>query len=533
MLWHKSILSVLLAVSFVFMMVAVVSADPGLTIAEVIQLTLEKNPEILLQKETIRSRRGEFTQSEAAFENILTSGLSYKDNLNLLNDANRAAIGGSTFLRQGTTSLQAASTRTGKNGTVMRQSIGISGSESGMAGSKPENRADVKFEMIHPLGRNRGKDSQKNVQRDATLLELDASMAALHATINQSVFQAVQAYWNYSAYCRRLEIFEQARERALRLASQTELLILADERPASERSQIQANLAAKKADCIGAEALVRQGRRNLGLILGIEAHDIDNLALPEPVFPDAQNIAVLAEIEESVVEQIMNQRPDIENLALRIQAAKRRTAGSRNLAKPQVDLNLSAGYSGLNEDNGVSGYVSPLSNHVRGMNFGFAIEMELPRQNRSARGIRLQLESAENSLEISLARTRREIRSGLKQALNLVKDQLRQVACSSEAVAAYQQAIENENEKLTRGISTIVDLLYVEDRLTGAMVTDLQARIDLAQAINSLIYESAQVARNQANHSYLIETDSFLRIPDNFCLKNTADEGQKNDGSEK
>jgi outer membrane protein TolC len=515
MFCKKKLLCFLLLLFFAISPVIALNQS-ALTIAEIIQITLQKNPDILLQQEAIRSKRGEFTQTRASFETILTSRISYKDDATPLSNSNRASLGGTSFLRSGSANVNLGASKTLRNGTVLSQQIDLSGSESGLRGVKPENRANIIFQISHPLGRNRGRNNRANVHREAALLELEAEMISLRITINQKVYQAVQAYWAYSGACQNLRIREQAKERALRLASETEILIKADERPASERSQIIANLASRKAECIGAKAQVRQARRNLGLILGIDSEAIERLSFPDFTLPGVKDLEIASSVNEAEINRLMNLRPEMENIKLRIKAAKRRVAGSRNLEKPQMNLNLFSGYNGFEQKNGMNSFFTPMSNRIPGANFGISFETEFPQKNHQARGLRMQYQSAENSLGISLSKIKREIKSGLYQAFNLVHDQVQQVNCSSEAVKAYEQAVKNENEKLAQGFSTIVDLLYVEDRLTSAMVSDLQARVELANAINSLIYESAHISSNLKDEKFLIQTNNFLEVPEVF-----------------
>jgi len=499
--------------------------DKPLTLAEIVNLTLQKNPDILIQKETIRGKRGEFTQSGAAFDTLLTSAVEYSDSANLLTKSNRDALGRS-FLRSGNIQLGLSSAKMQQNGTTFKQSLEITGAESGLPGARLENRAKVTFAIIHPLGRGRGRNSQANTQREAAILELDAALASLRISVNRAIFEAVQAYWNYSGSCQRLQILQQAKERAIRLAQETEELIAADERPVSERSQIQANLASKQADYIGGETQVRQTRRALGLVLGISPAEISNLNLPEQSLPDLQDVQISLSLQENLILSILDQRPELENLRLRMKAAQRRTAGGRNQEKPQVDLSLNAGYSGLNEGFGAESFFSPMSNRIPGMNFGFQISSDLPQSNFQARGIRMQLESNENTLNIVFARTDREIRTSLNLALFSVSDNLRQVDCSRKAVEAYKQAVDNEQAKLSQGMSTIVDLLFVEDRLTSSMLADLQSRIELANSLNALFYESGAIA-SKDGEKFVVDVEGFFMLPPVFQQSNSLDKEEQ------
>jgi outer membrane protein TolC len=469
---------------------------PGLDLTTVVQATLRGNPEVLGQQQEIESRRGAVTQARGTFQPVLRTNLIHDQHIRPLTDSDAKALGGRSFLPIKTTNYQVGLERVFRNGTTIRPGIEFSRVDSDIPASDPENRAEVKFDVLHPLARDRGDQGAAVKLEEASRLALEAERFTLHAVVQRALSQSLVTYWSYLGAARRLEILVTAEERAKLLASQTAELIRGDVTPASERSQVEANLAAKQAERIAGETQLRQERRALGLLLGISPEGIETLPVPIATFPDLDLAAVLpvATLTEELVQSTLATRPDLASLLLQSEAAARRTAGGRNQERPRIDLNVSVGYSGLDQNSRLTSYVSPFSKQVRGLNAALQIQTELPLKDLTAQGRRQQYEADEAKLEIAADTTIRTIKSGVALALTTVVDSLRQSQCTRLAVDSYRQAVENEKAKLAQGMSTILDLITLEDRLTGTMLAHIQAQVALAQALVVLRFETGTLS---------------------------------------
>lgn len=474
-----------------------VASAPGLEISEVIKATLDGNPEVLLRRQQVEAAMGTLTQTRGAFQPVVRTSVRQENDLQPLTKNDSASLGGRSFLPIRTTQYQIAYEHYLRNGTTFRPQIGFIRTDSDIPSTDPENRAEVKVGLRQPLARGQGGRSSAVRQEEAAALELEADLAGLQATVNAVLSQSLAAYWRYLGNVRRLEILRAAEERAGLLASQTAELIRADVTPASERSQVEANLAAKQADRISAETQVRQDRRTLGLLIGYSPEAIETLPIPVTGFPDVASGSPefpAATASEDLVQVALGNRPDLAEARIRQKAAEKRTFGARDRERPQVDLDVSVGYSGFDRHSRLSSYISPFSKGIPGLNAVAQVEGELPFRDLTARGVTRQYEAQEARLGIVTDQTIRAIRSGVAQAHAMVVNGLLQRSCAASAVESYRQAVENEKSKLAHGMSTIIDLITLEDRLTGALLALIQAQVALAEAVVELQYQCGTIA---------------------------------------
>ncbi|HOY67239.1 MAG TPA: TolC family protein [Candidatus Ozemobacteraceae bacterium] len=472
------------------------ASAPGLDVSEVIEATLNANPEILLRRQQVEAAMGALTQTRGAFQPIVRTSVRQENDLRPLTKNDSASLGGRSFLPIRTTQYEIGYEHHLRSGTTFRPQISFIRTDSDIPATDPENRAEVAVGLRRPLARGQGARSSAVKQEEAAALDLEADLAGLQATVHSALSQSLAAYWRYLGNVSRLEILRAAEERAGLLASQTAELIDADVTPASERSQVEANLAAKQADRISAETQVRQDRRTLGLLLGYSPEAIEALPMPVTGFPDVASGSsefLATTVPEELVQAALGNRPDLAEARIRQKAAGKRTFGARDRERPQVDLDVSVGYSGFDRHSRLSSYISPFSNGIPGLNAVAQVEGELPFRDLTARGVTRQYEAAEARLGIVTDQTIRAIRSGVAQAHAMVVNGLLQRSCAASAVESYRQAVENEKSKLAHGMSTIIDLITLEDRLTGALLSLIQARVALAEAVVELKYQCGTI----------------------------------------
>ena len=112
------------------------------------------------------------------------------------------------------------------------------------------------------------------------MLERDHAVA-------RAVHDAVLAYWRYFAAQDRLRTYVESAERAQRLVRETEVLIRADERPASDMDLVAGNRAQKQTVVTVARQTLVDARYALGIAMGLGAGAVRTLGAPLTGFPEA------------------------------------------------------------------------------------------------------------------------------------------------------------------------------------------------------------------------------------------------------
>ena len=108
------------------------------------------------------------------------------------------------------------------------------------------NSARVGLSVEMPLLRDRGVQVNAAEER-AARHSYEASRLDFQHGRADVMLQATLAYWNYLAAWQRRAAYRESEDRARTLMNETEVLIAAEERPAADLKQLEANLAAKTA----------------------------------------------------------------------------------------------------------------------------------------------------------------------------------------------------------------------------------------------------------------------------------------------
>jgi hypothetical protein len=81
-----------------------------------------------------------------------------------------------------------------------------------------------------------------------------------------------------------------------------------------------------------------------------------------------------------------------------------------------------------------------------------------------------------------------------------------------EAAGLYGSAVEDERQKLQLGLSTIIDLVLIEDRLTRTLLDEVSAMLSYAEALARLRFETGTLISGDAPW-FQATTDALMTVP--------------------
>jgi outer membrane protein TolC len=291
------------------------------------------------------------------------------------------------------------------------------------------------------------------------------------------------------AAVRRLDIYLGSESRSQALPEQIRALIDAGNRPAADIKQLQANLNDRRATRLGGEQALLEARQQLGLAMGLQPDQIDALPAPVDAFPnvpadDPQGSA--GALEDLAV----SRRADLAALGEREQQAATLITAARDQLKPQLNLQLLAGYAGLDEGSNLLKLFTPFQRQVAGVNAEITMNYQWARANDAALGALEKTDAARRQTAIARADLVRNIRSGVAVAWSDVRNSAAQVRSVRDSGALYRDAIDDERAKQQLGLSTVIDLIVTEDRLTNSLLSELAAELGYAVAIAQLRFQT-------------------------------------------
>ncbi|MBL6749810.1 MAG: TolC family protein [Nevskia sp.] len=373
----------------------------------------------------------------------------------------------------------------------------------------PDQRTNVAtFSLtlpLAPLGRNNGTiavETRRGLRQESLAAQQD-----LRQTVSQVVLAVVQKYWECIARAQQLDAARAAEARVALLARETEKLIAADQLPAAERQLVLASLAEHRSSTLAAALASEQSRRDLALLLGSDAADAYlGTVLADPI-PDAS--APLDQlIGATDAGAAIMRRPEVLAAQARLAESESRLRAAAEARKPAVDLTLSAGYAALHEGDSVG--FTPTGAFVDQPTAAATLSMQIPFENSAARGAEQAAALAAENSRVDLAQARRAAGNGLAQALAALRTASATLEKAADAEARYKTAVENERTKRRLGLSTLIDVITIEDRYAAAVDNLVQARQARASAVARWYYEQALLVEVDQER-LLVRTDLLFQ----------------------
>lgn len=465
-------------------------AKLGIKLLDAVKITLTKQPNIHLQKEQAKLKKGNMQSARGQFDTTLNISTGYNHeeiplstSQQLMQDISKTETD--------TTSYEVNLSKQFRTGITVSPGIKMTRTEISSYSSDPTNEARADFLVTVPLLKGRGVKAT-GANEMAAEKEYEISLFELQHTISENILNTVLAYWKYLGAIKTLDQLKESESRAQAFVRETKTFIMADKRPAAELEQALANLADKTISRIAGEQRIFEEKHNLGLAMGISFNEIESLPLPTDIFflIKDEDIAKIYAVRQELIKESLDRRADY--LASKDQKNYHKVllTAARNNLLSKLDLNFNLGYSGLDEGTDSSTFITPLYNNVPGLSFALSLNYQWPFANNSARGFLLQKRSAYEQSVIAARDLARNISSRIMVSIAGLRSSASELARSQEAVASYRNAVDNERKKFKLGISTLLDLMQIEDRLTNALLNKISAHLKLSNSLARLRFET-------------------------------------------
>ncbi len=478
--------------------------DAGLDLGEAVRLTLENDPNIALVEARLAGARGALLGAAGQFDPVLTSRVDQ-----VTSNTPRSETTSAEELSL-TSSLGVA--KQFRTGLTVTPSLGLSQVDVPGGGATALNVGTLAFTFRQPLLQGRGRSVVAAGELSAGR-EVAASALDVEQTTAERVLSVVFQYWTARARALDLAILQESEESSRTLLDTTRRLVEADETPAAELVQLEANLAAKESSRIGGERALFAARQDLGREIGLEPPRIAALPLPADDFPAVRPGEVPPPSDASrFIEAALRRR------AAQRAAPARRTGvdsllrAADDATKPRLDLLFVPTWSGLVEGEGAGDYFASLGRNVPGAGASLGFILSWPTLNRTARGAQAETEAFRRQTQLLIDLLSRTVGADIPSALDAVRSSALQVEKATSAVGLFERAVVNEEKKLRAGTSTLLDLINQRDRLTSARQVEVSAKLALAQALARLRFETGTLLASEGGAGAL-RPELLTRVP--------------------
>lgn len=371
----------------------------------------------------------------------------------------------------------------------------------------------INYSLTQPLLRGRGRDIATALERTSSLY-IENSKKNNEFTNSQEILQIGFAYWNYYAAYKNLDIYKQNESRVKNVLGITKELIKADKKPAGDLVQVSADLANQEKQTILAEQNLYQARLSLGRAIGLSNEESLLLDIPTNEFPTIAQSEYRNNFDKNAFIKIARQeRADVKAVEKISEALVMQYKLAENNIKPQLDLTGSILYGSASAGNGIGETFSSLTNNQgRNMGAGVKLTYTFPVNNNLAKGNLAKRNIALNDQNVANDNLQRNIDLNISSAINNLNNSVLVVQKAEEALNFYKEAFSNEQVKFQTGLTTILNLILFQERLTSSELQYLQANQQFADAIINLRHETGTLIL-QDNQGFTIDQKSFYTIP--------------------
>jgi outer membrane protein TolC len=353
---------------------------------------------------------------------------------------------------------------------------------------------------VLPLARGRGRDAVAGPERSAELTHEASQMLLAHQR-PQSVLNTVLAYWALRAAQDTAVIQAQSLEFQQQLVAVARARVTAGDLAGFELARAQAAEARAQGDLADAQRSLKDARVALATAMGVGATD-DDTTLPRASddFPPLPPTATLT----PPVDLALRQRQDLSAATKLTEADQVLTTSARANTKPQVDLDLGTFFTALNGGsaaNALSRWVGPSGS--------FGLQVTKPLGNNVLRGQLAEQEAALLTQQINRTDLARQIQLNVIEATTTIQESIRRVQQTQASVGFYQTTIDAEVARLRTGDATLIDTITTQQQQVAALLGLVAARLDLAQRIIQLRFESATLVTGTT-----VRPQDLITLPD-------------------
>jgi outer membrane protein TolC len=455
----------------------------SLSLAQAIESTLREHPLLRIQEQQVQYNRGAVLRAQSQFDRTIQSGASVSHTYQPLGEVERTLYN-ATSATTNYASFDFEATQQFRNGISAGPMLSVTRTTDNIASQLGLNQSHVGYQINIPLLRGRGREVVA-AQETASGIEVDASLLDLNQTISDLLFNTASAYWSAVAARRSLEVYGEAEARGQLLLETVRILIEADKIPRSDVSEVQANLADRTASRIAADQQLLQAKQQLAVAMGVSSENMSAGRAPTDPLPAATTVPPQSNIQAAIT-GALGRRADFLATKKRQREAEILAGAAKNQLKPQLDFQFSTGYSGLKDGTNPQQYlISPFTG-VHGVDAIGGIRYQFPLENRAAQAGVLQARSSLLQAGYRSQESARNIASTVIVAVEGVRSAVQQLEKVNQSVFYFRTALDNQREKYRLGVGSLVEVLTVEDRLTGVLAVQVQAELGYAIALARL-----------------------------------------------
>jgi outer membrane protein TolC len=484
---------------------ALPSSTAPLSLVDAVRTTLRQHPAILTAIAQLRQRHAELNVARGPFDPVITAGGSY-----LRNDApvlpGAATAPGERDLLTNTAALSLGASAATVWGTSITPSVSLSrvhttSNIEPLVGTRtdPGQFAQVNLGVVQHLLRGAGTVGAASAVAAAKLAR-EAAVHNVDGIAQAQVYLALVAYFQLVAAAQDLTLLRDAETAARKVVEDTRALVEGQQRPRSDLPSLEGNLANRSRAVLEAEDDRLQALFALELAMGLGLDGASDFQLgdgfPDPSMPTPDR--------DTILRLAHRDRGDLLAAHATVASTGESLRGAEHNTLPSLDLNLSIGYAGALEKDGVGPFFAALAGNVPGVNGGVGLSLALPVSNTAQEADRDVKRSTYDEASIAERDLERQLPLAVVGALEDLRLSRSALAASSEAVKQFGQALSDQHDKLHEGVGTVIDAVLTEQLLISAELSRTANQLRYAAALAKVFFEMGALPANENAASVVV-----------------------------
>lgn len=286
------------------------------------------------------------------------------------------------------------------------------------------------------------------------------------------------AYWDLFAARRERAVREQLRTGALRVLETVRARV--EMGTGTQSGVLEAQVAVAQCDeqIVVAEGAVQTAEDRLKALCGLDRSEQTRTA--SLALTDAPQVAPFTADLEAGVSSACASSTSLQQAQLALESLDLQIGQARDQARPKADLSINLGLTGIG---GRYGDDLDVMRQGEARSWGGGVSVAVPFGASAAEARFRQRRLEKERQEVDLEDLRQQVAQQTRQRHRQVGICLRRVDAAGAAVGLAAQNVEEQEARLTLGLSTARQVLDAQDALATARGHLLQAQVEYSQAL--------------------------------------------------
>jgi outer membrane protein TolC len=455
-----------------------------LSVEEGIEMVLENNLDIVIQRISPRVEQVRLEKEEGIFDRTIFASFEWVDSTTPLNARSTVAAGGRREVESEVYTTDLGLSSLTQLGTEYSLELSDTWNSNTFNDFDFEHDTFAGIKLTQPLLKDYGPVATR-FRIDLAGKDRDISVHRLKEKILDTVEGFELGYWELVLAREELGVKRESLKLAESLLDLTQKKFEAQVVSRLELTQAEAGVASRKEAVISARKTVWERENELKLFISGEVYKLRDV---EIIPKDPPGLSPLRPALDQSIKRALELRPDYLEVKREIEKKDLEIRYARNQIFPEIDIEASLGYNGFGTD-----FRDSAENLDNNPTWTVGVVFRYPLGNNTARGdLKIARMEAEQAF-LRLKRLEQEIILDLDIAIKELEADRERFEAAKVSTMLAEDALEAEEVKLEAGLSTTHNVLELQEELEEARNSEIAALIDYRKALTGFFREEGSL----------------------------------------